>query len=301
MIKNILKGFQFGLGFILALVLLFGVIYAVGFHSAAEILGGTFQGEYIFNGSVNITGDLKSVGGIKVGSATICDSTTNGTIRYNSTEKSLEVCNGNTWLIAAKNYRESCKDIYDNNESFGNGTYWIKPSGSSDYQVYCDMSDGGWTLIFSSQTVGGRADVGGEYSSYLTSLTPTGSMLSVWTPFSSVSSIRFSCDGGKDGSIDYSGYDNSNEIYSEIKSCTTGYCQSSIGMDSGQTYGNNNDGASDPDFWIVESGSWGTYDDYPYNTLSNDDLCANTAYRSFSGSYPVENSTGGAYFYIWVK
>lgn len=51
--SKFLDGIKFGLGFILILALFLGIVYAAGFHSASEILGGVFQGNYIFNGTVN--------------------------------------------------------------------------------------------------------------------------------------------------------------------------------------------------------------------------------------------------------
>lgn len=45
----------------------------------------------------------------------------------------------------------SCKAILDAKVSRGNGTYWLKPIGSTTaYEVYCDMATdgGGWTHIF---------------------------------------------------------------------------------------------------------------------------------------------------------
>lgn len=42
--------------------------------------------------------------------------------------------------------RSSCLAIYNAGESGGDGTYWIKPVGTS-FRVYCDMSNGGWTRL----------------------------------------------------------------------------------------------------------------------------------------------------------
>ncbi len=42
--KDILKGIKFSLGIILGFSILFGVVYAVGFHTANEIISGTFLG-----------------------------------------------------------------------------------------------------------------------------------------------------------------------------------------------------------------------------------------------------------------
>lgn len=57
--KDLLKGFKIGFGFLGVVfgvsLLLFGFVYAVGFHTANEILGGTFSGNYSFmDGNVGI-------------------------------------------------------------------------------------------------------------------------------------------------------------------------------------------------------------------------------------------------------
>ena len=44
----------------------------------------------------------------------------------------------------------SCKDIYDKGKSYGDGYYAIDPDGEGGnppFQVYCDMTNGGWTLV----------------------------------------------------------------------------------------------------------------------------------------------------------
>lgn len=57
--KDLKKGIKIGLGFFVTIFLLslflFGIVFAVGFHSASDILPGIFQGDYIFNGSINAT------------------------------------------------------------------------------------------------------------------------------------------------------------------------------------------------------------------------------------------------------
>lgn len=71
MIKNILKGFQISLGFILGIGLLFGIVYAVGFHSAEEILGGTFSGNYIFQDNVTFNGNVSGISSGEIPTGTI--------------------------------------------------------------------------------------------------------------------------------------------------------------------------------------------------------------------------------------
>ncbi len=53
--REILKGLKISLGLILGLFFFFTIVFAVGFHQASEILPGIFQGDYIFNGSINLT------------------------------------------------------------------------------------------------------------------------------------------------------------------------------------------------------------------------------------------------------
>lgn len=53
--KHYLNGLKHSLGFIIGLSIFFGIIYAAGFHSANEVLGGVFQGNFSIIGSMNFT------------------------------------------------------------------------------------------------------------------------------------------------------------------------------------------------------------------------------------------------------
>lgn len=53
--NKFLDGIKLGFGFIFILSVFLGIVYAVGFHSANEVLSGVFQGNYTFSGSVNFT------------------------------------------------------------------------------------------------------------------------------------------------------------------------------------------------------------------------------------------------------
>jgi len=63
---------------------------------------------------------------------------------------------------------ESCKALFDGGHSTGDGTYWINPDGgdtSNAFQVYCDMTNSGWTrieyaadLTHQAQFAGGDSD-----------------------------------------------------------------------------------------------------------------------------------------------
>ncbi len=62
--KDILKGLKIGFGFFLSLGILFGLVFAVGFHSANEILGGVFTGNFTVNGTFtapNIEKDISAL------------------------------------------------------------------------------------------------------------------------------------------------------------------------------------------------------------------------------------------------
>lgn len=62
--KDYLKGIKFGLGVFTIIGVLLGVVFAVGFHTADEILGGTFLGNYTYTGNVNFTGNTYGAGKI---------------------------------------------------------------------------------------------------------------------------------------------------------------------------------------------------------------------------------------------
>ena len=48
------------------------------------------------------------------------------------------------------NPAQSCKQIHDIMSPSGklkNGLYWIKTSADHSVQTYCDLTNGGWTLV----------------------------------------------------------------------------------------------------------------------------------------------------------
>ncbi|XP_078358044.1 fibrinogen-like protein A [Oculina patagonica] len=83
---------------------------------------------------------------------------TAGTVRYSNSQKSLQLCDGSTWLslvTAGKGhvaYKRHCLDILKSGQRRGSGLYWIDPNGGStddSFQAFCDMETerGGWTLV----------------------------------------------------------------------------------------------------------------------------------------------------------
>ena len=58
--NDFMKGIKIGLGFIFIVGLFFGVSYA-GTHGASQVISGMFQGDFTFNGSINITGSGNAI------------------------------------------------------------------------------------------------------------------------------------------------------------------------------------------------------------------------------------------------
>lgn len=40
-----------------------------------------------------------------------------------------------------------CQEILDENPTAGDGYYWVKDNANNKFKTYCDMSNGGWTLV----------------------------------------------------------------------------------------------------------------------------------------------------------
>ena len=200
----------------------------------------------------------------------------------------------------------------------GDGKYWIDPDGSGgpigEHKIYCDMDGSfGWTLILSTQAISGTGDRGTTAASTsLETLTPNGSMINVYTPWSSgINAVKFSCDGGKDGTINYSAIDTGDTIYTLIKNESDGIRLNNnqdIVLDNGHRVELTiADDESHPDFVIASLDNsppyqWGTRDGYPHNTPNDDDSCAGTDYQRSNNSTALTTSyASGAYFYMWIR
>ncbi|KAL9982655.1 hypothetical protein ACROYT_G004725, partial [Oculina patagonica] len=83
-----------------------------------------------------------------------------GTVRYSTSQKALQLCDGFVWLPVltagkghvAYNPGRHCLDVLNSGQSRGSGLYWIDPNGGStddSFQAFCDMEteSGGWTLV----------------------------------------------------------------------------------------------------------------------------------------------------------
>jgi hypothetical protein len=132
-----------------------GSTVAVGNHThdAASIVSGRLDPARLPTAISAQTGTF--TGSVQVGASTAtCNSSAEGTIRYNASSKLMEFCDGTVWTSFAGrlgttsgNPGSSCKDILDRGSSTGDGTYWIRPAGGSAVEAYCDMANGGWTLL----------------------------------------------------------------------------------------------------------------------------------------------------------
>ena len=112
-------------------------------------------GDISIEGKLLVKGTIESSGEIKIGnSESTCDSNTEGSIRYNYNYKIMEYCDGNVWKeLGEKSINKtfsSCKAILEDNPNSNDGVYTIDPDGTgghSPFEVYCDMSRGGWIVI----------------------------------------------------------------------------------------------------------------------------------------------------------
>ncbi|PIK51905.1 putative fibrinogen C domain-containing protein 1-like [Apostichopus japonicus] len=65
--------------------------------------------------------------------------------------KDVRRCYCNEWfegdgLTCTRSGPTDCSDLYAANRT-NNGAYTIYPAGSSGFEVYCEMSSGGWTIL----------------------------------------------------------------------------------------------------------------------------------------------------------
>lgn len=146
MLKDLFKGINIGLGILLVFGLVFGIVYAVGFHSANEILGGTFIGNYIFNGSVDFTNasvsGISNSGNVSIGNLELYS----GYINETDTVLLIQsnTFNGDTTFIDSSNSGyviTKYGDTHHNTSTskFGNSSFYF--DGTGDYLTIPDNVD----------------------------------------------------------------------------------------------------------------------------------------------------------------
>jgi len=85
-----------------------------------------------------------------------CEGNAVGMVYYNTSNNRMIVCNGKAWTVFAKASAlgsqdapaASCKAVLDTDAASADGLYWLQTDpGKSAFQAYCDMQNGGWTLV----------------------------------------------------------------------------------------------------------------------------------------------------------
>ncbi len=114
-------------------------------HTAADVgalpdTGGTLGGDLGVSGTVSIGG-----------SPGTCNAAAAGTLALNGTR--MQLCDGTAWatLSVAPNGASpttagaSCAQLLADNPGSPDGIYWL--GVGAPYEAYCDMANGGWTLV----------------------------------------------------------------------------------------------------------------------------------------------------------
>lgn len=132
--KKYIEGVFLGLGLISILVIIFGLVFAVGFHNASEIVSGVFQGNYTFNGTLNIISSIVT-DKLILGGDSVCNNNSKGSIRYNETNNSLEFCNGLAWFRFAYNDSVSFRDLKEGLKAYWNFDTTLEDIYSGTYNI----------------------------------------------------------------------------------------------------------------------------------------------------------------------
>jgi len=132
------------------------VPFALRADTATQLSGGPVDATQITVGGV---ATVDTAGQITPGAPTTCDGSHQGALSYDTTDASLRICHGTTWMAvwtpvalgaSASNPGTSCSSIKALHPSATDGTYWLDPQHDGGaYEVQCDMttSGGGWTFI----------------------------------------------------------------------------------------------------------------------------------------------------------
>lgn len=162
--NNFVEGIKYGLGFLLVLGVVFGLVYAAGFHYPSEIVPGVFQsGNYSFNGSVYTN--------------EICDQTGSncydlnnkmpGSVYFRTEMSVAQSVPYAIWEIIKFN-----SEVVDTDNSYNpvNGYFTIPVSGfyHFDSSIYIVSTDAGQIGIMIYSPEKGYVCLGGQDASSLT-------------------------------------------------------------------------------------------------------------------------------------
>ena len=106
----------------------------------------TINGIKFSSGNINITAGTTSIRLYGQGTPTSQGTNTYTFSIPGSTSCSVDVT-ANSSLGTFANPANRCFEIKTENASAADGYYWIKDNSSNKFKTYCDMSNGGWTLV----------------------------------------------------------------------------------------------------------------------------------------------------------
>jgi len=145
--RNYINGIKFSLGFFSVTFLLFGIIYAVGFHPSSDILAGTFIGNYTFQDNVTfqeeaIFSQVSLIGTYNSTNLPSCDNSKQGKLIFLNDTKVTQICNSEFWKTLASG-PVGCSSLSGD---------WIEIPGNTDLGTsdFCVMK-------FEAKDVGGVA------------------------------------------------------------------------------------------------------------------------------------------------
>lgn len=179
----------------------------------AKFSGSTKVGDSIV---AEKSGRIDVDGGVQVGSTQNCTKARAGTLRYNKTTNSLEICaEQKWWRVGGKpQIPKDCEEILNRDPGATSGRYRIDPDGrggDKPFTVYCDMQTdgGGWIRVL-------NYDAGKQGNSF-------SNHASQWTSVDN--KMRTSNCGGPGDAVSYAGYDNCSDKGS---SCETLYYRADL-------------------------------------------------------------------------
>ena len=106
----------------------------------------TINGIKFSSGNINITAGTTSIRLYGSGTPTSKGTNTYTFLIPGSTSCSVDVTVASS-LGTFTNPANRCFEIKTENASAADGYYWIKDNSSNKFKTYCDMSNGGWTLV----------------------------------------------------------------------------------------------------------------------------------------------------------
>ena len=108
----------------------------------------TINGMKFSTGSINITNSTTSIRLYAQGTPTSVATTKYifaiPTLPVENCTFSVQVKNGRGTFVLPAN---RCTEVLEDNPSAVDGYYWVKDNSNNKFKTYCDMSNGGWTLV----------------------------------------------------------------------------------------------------------------------------------------------------------